>query len=116
MKICDYSSLPGISFDGGAARGVVGRVAIGKADGAVNFCMRVFEIAPGGHSPRHRHAWEHEIFVHAGSGEIFADDRWQPLAAGTVVFMPGGIEHQIRNPGAAPLVFVCSIPPGAPEL
>ncbi len=116
MKICDYSALPGISMDGGAARGVVGRVAIGKADGADHFCMRVFEIAPGGHSPRHHHAWEHEIFVHAGSGEIFAEDRWRAIAAGAVIFVPGEVEHQIRNTGATPLVFVCLIPAGAPEL
>jgi quercetin dioxygenase-like cupin family protein len=116
MKICDYSNVPGTPFDGGAAKGVVGRVVIGNADGAKNFCMRVFEVAPGGHSPRHRHPWEHEIFVHAGSGEFFADNRWHPIAAGAAIFVPGDTEHQIRNPGKTPLVFVCLIPAGAPEL
>ncbi|MEE4609373.1 MAG: cupin domain-containing protein [Desulfobacteraceae bacterium] len=116
MKIFDYSGIPGIPFDNGPARGVVGRVAIGKADGAASFCMRVFEIAPGGHTPRHRHAWEHEIFVHAGRGEIHSDDRWHPIGPGTAVFVPGDVEHQIRNPGDKALVFVCLIPAGAPEL
>ena len=116
MKIAAYENLPGTTFDGGPARGVVGRVMIGRADGAPNFCMRVFQIAAAGHTPRHQHAWEHEIFVHSGSGEIFTDDRWHAVTAGDAVFIPGQTEHQLRNPGSEPLVFVCLVPAGAPEL
>jgi quercetin dioxygenase-like cupin family protein len=41
-------------------------VVIGKQDGAQNFSMRVFEIAPGGHTPKHAHPWEHEMFIMRG--------------------------------------------------
>lgn len=78
--------------------------------------MRVFEIAAGGMSGKHSHEWEHEVFVHAGKGAIWQKGSWNPLTSGSVVFIPGNEEHQLKNTGDAPLVFVCVIPAGAPEL
>ena len=116
MKIMHYSDAPSQSFDGDTVRGVTGRVAIGQADGASNFCMRVFELAPGGYTPRHQHNWEHEIFFHAGRGEVYQNGQWQTVEAGSVTFIPGNEHHQIRNAGTTSLIFVCMIPSGAPEL
>ncbi len=116
MKITPYTDIKPTLFDGGPAQGVAARVAIGKADGAPNFCMRVFEITPGGHTPKHAHDWEHEMFVHAGAGEVYGNGRWQPIAAGRVMFIPANEEHQMRNTGKDPLVVVCLVPAKAPEL
>jgi|SRR5512145_1372621 len=116
MKIINYTSVNPTMIDNDVARGIAGRVVIGKADGADHFCMRIFEISPDGHTPRHAHAWEHEIFFHAGEGEIYADGKWRKVSPGTVVFMPSNEEHQIRNTGKGLLVFACLIPSGAPEL
>jgi len=116
MKILDYKSVNPTRIDNDVARGIAGRVVIGKADGADRFCMRIFEISPGGHTPRHTHAWEHEIFFHAGEGEIYSDGKWQKVSAGTVVFVSPNEEHQIRNAAKEHLVFACLIPSGAPEL
>ena len=116
MKLITYTDPKPTHFDNGPAKGVAARVVIGKADGAQNFCMRVFEIAPGGHTPKHAHAWEHEMFIHAGAGEVFGNGQWQPMKAGNVVFIPGNEEHQMRNTGQELLVVVCLVPPTAPEL
>ena len=116
MKIKNYKELEATRFDTEPAKGVAGVVAIGKADGAENFCMRVFELDKDGYSPRHIHAWEHEIFVHSGNGEVFCDGKWVPISSGTTIFIPGNEDHQIRNLGASPLVFVCIIPTGVAEL
>ena len=116
MQMKEFLEVQGTLIDNEAARGVNARVVIGRGDGAANFYMRVFEIAPGGHTPRHRHAWEHEMFVHAGAGEIFGNGVWQPLRAGNVVFIPGNEEHQMRNTGQEPLLVVCLVPGSAPEL
>jgi quercetin dioxygenase-like cupin family protein len=116
MKVAHYRDAETRVFDQPPARGVTGRVVIGQADGAGNFCMRVFELAPGGHTPRHRHAWEHEIFVHEGVGAVLRDGKWVPVQAGCVVFVPADEEHQIRNDGESVMVFVCVIPAGVPEL
>lgn len=116
MKIQHYSEIEPKQYNTDMVKGVSGRVAIGKADGASNFCMRVFELDKGGFSPRHRHDWEHEIFFHAGKGEIFQEGQWIPVKPGHTVFIPGNEEHQIRNAGNEKLVFVCLIPSGPPEL
>jgi len=79
MKIINYTSVTPTHFDNDQAKGVAGRVVVGKKDGANNFCMRIFEIAPGGNTPKHAHAWEHEMFIHAGVGEIYGNGKWGPV-------------------------------------
>lgn len=116
MKIIHYKEAPAKEFDKPPAKGVTGRVLIGKDDGAPNFCMRVFELKPGGHTPFHAHPWEHEIFCHSGMGEVYRDGQWVPVASGTAVFIPGNQDHQIRNTGPDTLTFICLVPAGAPEL
>ncbi|MGD0022688.1 MAG: hypothetical protein ABSC54_10345 [Smithellaceae bacterium] len=54
---------------------MAGRVVIGKNDRTNNFCMHIFEIAPGGHTPRHTHAWEHEMVIHADVDEIYGNGK-----------------------------------------
>ena len=117
MKIVpDYSTIDSRQFDGEVVKGVTGRIAIGQDDGAPNFCMRIFTIAPGGFTPKHAHDWEHEILIHSGSGQVLRSGQWADVAAGSVVFIPGNEEHQFRNNTDKDLVFACLIPRGAPEL
>ncbi|MBW1815049.1 MAG: cupin domain-containing protein [Deltaproteobacteria bacterium] len=116
MKIMHYNEQEPVLFDSDPAKGVAGRVVIGKKDGAENFCMRVFELTEGGFSPRHSHEWEHEIFVHSGDGEVYNDGQWSKISKGFTLFIPGNEEHQMRNTGNEPFVFACLIPSGAPEM
>jgi quercetin dioxygenase-like cupin family protein len=116
MKLINYKSVTPTNFNNEAAKGVAGRVVAGKVDGARNFFMRIFEIVPGGHTPKHAHPWEHEIFIHAGSGEVYGNGKWNPIGPGNVIFMPPDEEHQIKNTGKENLIFVCLIPSVAPEL
>jgi quercetin dioxygenase-like cupin family protein len=116
MKIMPTAAAQAVHFDSDVARGVTGRVVIGRIDGANNFCMRRFDLAPEGHTPRHAHAWEHEIFFHAGEGEVLSAGEWIRVAAGDAVFVPGDEEHQIRNAGDSELTFICLVPAGAPEI
>jgi len=116
MKIIAYLEVEPTRFESFQAKGIVGRVVIGKNDNAKNFCMRVFEISAGGNSPFHSHDWEHEVFVHSAEGEFYGNGQWNPVKGGNVVFIPGNEEHQIRNTGTDKLIFVCLVPSGAPEL
>ncbi len=116
MKIREYSSIESKQFSGSEVKGVTGRVIIGKKDGAENFCMRIFEISPGGFTPKHSHAWEHEIFVHRGEGVVFKDGEWVPIKSGTTIFIQPEELHQMKNTGEDILTFVCLIPSGAPEI
>ena len=62
MKIQNYRDVKGNA----AAPGVTMKVVAGPDEGAPSFVMRVFEIEPGGATPHHAHAWEHEMFVIEG--------------------------------------------------
>ena len=110
MKIIGFTEAAGTNSDSGEAKGVTVRLVIGKDDGADNFSMRIFEIAPGGHTQKHAHDWEQEMFVHSGEGEVFGNGRWNPVKPGDVVFVPNNEDHQARNSGTQPLVLVCLIP------
>ncbi len=116
MKIKNYRDIEPIRFESDVAKGVAGRVVIGREDGAENFCMRVFEVARDGYSPKHSHDWEHEIFIHSGKGAVLNDGKWVTVEPGNVIFIPKNEEHQVKNIGDDTLVFVCLIPAGVPEI
>lgn len=116
MKIIHYSDAESQTFDSDIVKGVTGRVVIGKADKAENFCMRAFTVEPGGFTPRHTHEWEHEIFIHQGKGQIFKDGSFQDVKSGDAIFIPGHEEHQFKNESDEPFTFICLIPKGVPEL
>jgi quercetin dioxygenase-like cupin family protein len=116
MKCIQYTEAEATHYDNDKAKGVAARVVIGKADGADNFCMRVFEISAGGNTPKHSHDWEHEMFIHHGEGEVYGNGCWNRVKAGNVLFIPGNEEHQIRNSGRGKLIVVCLVPAKAPEL
>lgn len=116
MKVIHYEEIMPVAMAGEQVKKVEGRVMIGQADGAKNFCMRLFEMGKDGQTPKHTHDWEHEIFVHQGKGEVFIEGQWFPLSPGTAVFVPPNVEHQFRNKEEEPLMFVCLVPPTAPEL
>lgn len=86
------------------------RWLITEKDGAPTFVMRHFEIGPGGFTPLHEHAWEHELFILEGSGTVVGGAAEEPFAAGDVIFMPGGEKHQFRNTGARTVKMLCLIP------
>lgn len=116
MKLIHYTCAAAKVFDDEQARGVTGRVLIGKLDGTSHFCMRSFEIKPGGHTPRHAHAWEHEIFFHSGEAQVYINGELLSAGPGTALYVAPDEEHQIRNAGKETLIVVCLIPAGAPEL
>jgi quercetin dioxygenase-like cupin family protein len=92
------------------AQGAKIRLLIGPDEGATNFHMRQFEIAPGGCTPHHQHDYEHEIVVLAGRGTARTPEGDRPFQAGDVIFVPPGELHQFVNSGGEPCQFICLIP------
>lgn len=95
------------------SRGVNRRVMIGRDDGAPTFALRVFEVAPGGHTPRHSHNYEHQVMVIEGEGQVFGGldgATIRPIRAGDVVFIAPNETHQFRNVGTQTLRFACIVP------
>jgi len=92
------------------AEGARMAMMVGRADGAPSFSMRQFEVAPGGHTPRHSHDYEHEVLVLGGAGEVLLEGEYRPLKKGDVVLVPAGEDHQFRVTGDEPLRFICLVP------
>ncbi len=110
MKICkadDVASAP-VKLEG--ARDVDIRLLIHEDDGAPNFYMRQFNVAPGGHTPRHTHDWEHEVYFLAGDGAIVTADGEKPVTTGDVAYIAPNELHRIRNTGQGELKFLCLVP------
>lgn len=112
MHVLPYREIDGKVIDNDEATGVVMRVAAGPDQGAPNFTMRVFHVKPGGHTPHHTHPYEHEIFFHAGRGEVFYEGETRAVGPGHVAYVAPGALHQIRNTGDEDLVFICVVPKG----
>jgi len=110
MKVVHYEQVTSLPVDQEGAAGCKIRCLVGENDGAPSFSMRQFEVAPGGFTPRHAHAHEHEVFVLEGTGVVLEGDTQHPLRAGTAVFVPPHQMHQFRNTGSGPLKFLCLIP------
>jgi quercetin dioxygenase-like cupin family protein len=110
MKIISYKDMTAAPVEDPEAKGVGIRVVIGKDEGAENFIMRIFNVVPGGCTPKHTHDWEHEVFILSGKCVVVSEKGEHNVHGGDVVFIPPNEIHQFKNPGPDPLEFICLIP------
>jgi quercetin dioxygenase-like cupin family protein len=113
MQVKNHTEVPANDVTMEGAAGCRVRWLVGEADQAPTFAMREFEVAPGGHTPKHFHDYEHEVYVLAGSGVVIDGDTERPLRQGDVVFVAPNDVHQFRNTGTGPMRFLCLIPNSA---
>jgi len=110
MKVVHYEQVTQAPVQMEGSQGCRIRCLIGEGDGAPSFTMRQFEVAPGGHTPKHTHAYEHEVFILEGTGVASDGNGEAPIGAGSVIYVPPQQLHQFRNTGSGPLKFLCLIP------
>jgi len=93
------------------ARGVHKQVPLSRTNGVPTFSFRVFTIEPGGHTPFHRHEFEHMNYVISGEGILVAEDRDHELRQGDFALILPGEQHQFRNRSPNQnLVIICAVP------
>ena len=110
MKIASLTQIPAEKVEMDGAKNCQVRLAVSPRDGAPNFAMRVFEIAPGGHTPLHHHPYEHEIYVMEGLGTVWRDGKEVTIQSGDVLYIPADEPHQFKNSTQNPFKFMCLIP------
>jgi quercetin dioxygenase-like cupin family protein len=110
MKVVHYENVESTPVQMEGAVGCRIRCLIGPDDNAPSFSMRQFEVAAGGHTPRHAHSYEHEVFVLEGEGLVFDGSGDVAIRPGSVVYVPPNRPHQFRNTGRGPMKFLCLIP------
>ena len=109
MKVEKSSNVLKSSVEVEGAKDVEIRWLICKDDGADKIAMRMFELKPGGFTPLHTHAHEHEVFVVEGEGIFVCEGKEYKFDSEDVIFVPCDKEHQFRNTGDSILRFLCII-------
>jgi len=99
-----------------AADGLEKGVLIDDSDGAPNFAVRRFSLAPGGEVPKHTNEIEHEQYVLEGQYVAGIDDEEYVVSAGDSLLIPAGTVHWYRNEGSEEGAFICAVPNGDDDL
>ncbi len=113
MQVKSSAEIESKPVDMEGSSGCHVRILVGQEQAAPNFVMRKFTVEPGGHTPKHFHDYEHEVYVTSGSGKILDGDQWKDLNPGDVVFVAPNDVHQFKNEGQQDLEFLCLIPNSA---
>lgn len=111
MVIKQDASVEAVPVKMEGAAGVTMRIPIGVGDGSQNMIMRLFSIAPGGHTPYHIHDYEHVVRVISGKGSVLdSNGTAHELAVGHSVFVAPNEKHQFCNGSGDVFEFTCTIP------
>ena len=80
--------------------------------GSTQMAITLVEGDPGSEQPMHSHPEAEQVYVIvAGNGVMKVDDEEQGVGPGTLVFIPPGAHHAIRNVGSSPLTYVSATSP-----
>jgi quercetin dioxygenase-like cupin family protein len=113
VKHVHYDEVASKQVTEPGAEGTRVRWLIGPQDGAPGFYMRRFELAPNGCTPRHTHAWEHEVYVLEGEGTVSCGVESRPFRAGDAIYVAPEELHSFRAGTHAPVAFLCMVPTAA---
>ena len=109
IKNIDQVPLQDVNMEG--AKDVKVRVLFGPADNAPTFAMRVFEMAPGGHTPWHTHSFEHEAMLLDGDIAVVTEAGDRPLQKGDVLLLLPDEKHRFKNlSNTRDARFMCLVP------
>lgn len=110
MALGHIDSLEGKAMNNPEVKGALMKILVGPAEGWDSHVMRVFEIEPGGHTPRHAHPWPHINYIIEGEGQLFLNGVENPIKAGAYAYVPSNELHQFQNTGSQTLKFICIVP------
>ena len=80
--------------------------------GSVRMAITLVEGGPGSEQPMHSHPEAEQVYVIvAGNGVMRVDGEEQAVGPGTLVFIPPGANHAIRNVGSTSLTYVSATSP-----
>ncbi|MDG2094913.1 MAG: cupin domain-containing protein [Phycisphaerales bacterium] len=108
IRHADPATTSPVEMEG--AKDVSMQVMIGRDDDAPNFALRHFVVQSGGHTPRHQHDYEHEVFIVEGSCEAECSGETRIVGAGDTLLVPANELHQFRNHTDEPMRFLCLVP------
>ncbi len=112
MKITSLDKVEKIKPNIEGAEEIYKQVPISKRDGSPNFSFRVFTIEPNGHTPFHRHPFEHLNYVIEGLGSLVEESgKEHEVKKGDFVLILANEKHQYKNwSDKDPFLIICAVP------
>ncbi len=110
MVVGHEQDVPHVKLTGEHLKNVTKKVLISPEDGWEDHVMRLFELAEGGHTPRHRHGWPHINYVARGKGILYLGGTEYNLEEGSYAYVPAEQEHQFLNRGKETFALICIVP------
>ena len=99
---------PFITLDGSEIRELAGL----PTGNSANQSLAQATVPPGASTEAHYHRTSEEIYLFtAGAGRMILGGEQAPVRAGDCVVIPPGVEHQLVNDRAEPLVLLCCCAP-----
>lgn len=111
MIVKHRHDVPAAAVGMEGAKDVKVRVLLGPGDQVPTFAMRVFELAPGGHTPYHDHPFEHEVLILSGDITIVTPTGDKPVRVDDVIYIAPNETHQFKNRSETkPASMMCLVP------
>jgi quercetin dioxygenase-like cupin family protein len=93
------------------AKSIYKQIPLSRKEGVPTCSFRVFTIKPGGHTPFHRHPFEHMNYVISGNGVLVAEDGERELKEGDFALILPDEKHQFKNASQnRDFVIICAVP------
>lgn len=86
------------------------QILLGPDDGAPNFAVRIFQVAPGKSSNEEEHPWDHGVFIQQGRARVLLGERTEEVQAGDFVWIEPNERHRLDSLGPELLQFLCVVP------
>jgi quercetin dioxygenase-like cupin family protein len=110
MPVVKYDDMKLAEVRMEGVRGASKANVIGPDNGWAANTMRVFRLAAGGFTPRHRHDWEHVNYIIKGKGRLRIGKEVHELKERDFALVPSNTEHQFSNPYNEDFEFICIVP------
>ena len=112
MKIARLHDVEKIKVAMEGAKDVWKQVPISKDDGSPMFSFRVFTVEKNGHTPYHRHPYEHLNYIIDGHGTLVTGSGEEhEIKKGDFAMVSPDEKHQYKNKSATePLIMICGVP------
>jgi quercetin dioxygenase-like cupin family protein len=112
MKISSLDRVEKVRVEMEGAKDAYKQVPLSKKDGVPTFSFRVFTIEPNGHTPFHKHPFEHLNYVIEGFGHLVTEEaKEREVKEGDFVLVLPNEQHQYKNKSSKnPLIMIFAVP------
>jgi quercetin dioxygenase-like cupin family protein len=112
MKITSLDRIEKMRVEMEGAQGAYKQVPLSKKDGVPTFSFRVFTVEPNGHTPFHKHPFEHLNYVIEGFGALVTEEgKEHEVKQGDFILVLPNEQHQYKNRSLKdPFIIICAVP------